>query len=103
VPACARAYASFNSARGRVFMIISSDNYDEVSAFGFTVAMDVLIWLYTLAALVGPTILSLSGSPPPTLNFEHLMKVGNRVAFCAAYTGNPPASRVTKKACTCAC
>jgi len=59
--------------------------YSNVTAFQFTVAMDVLIWLYTLAALLAP--MGLGSQPSGSLDIEAFVKNGNRVAFGAAYTG----------------
>jgi|AntAceMinimDraft_5_1070358.scaffolds.fasta_scaffold38786_1 hypothetical protein len=63
----------------------NADGYSTVSAFQFTVAAGVLIWLYSGALLV---LLLTSGSgQPPTASFETYVKNGNRLALFFSYSG----------------
>ena len=62
-----------------------ADGYDYVSAFQFTVAAGVLIWLYTGVLLV---LLHTNGSgQPPAASFENHVKMGNRLALFFSYSG----------------
>ena len=63
----------------------NADGYSSISAFQFTVAAGVLIWLYTLA-LLALLLVSASGQPP-SASFETHVKYGNRLALFFAYSG----------------
>ena len=62
-----------------------ADGYTYVSAFQFTVAVGVLIWLYTVALLV--LLLTNGSGQPPAASFENHVKMGNRLALLFSYSG----------------
>lgn len=66
--------------------ISKTENYDLVTAFAFTVAAGVIIWVYSLGLLVIPSLI-MTGRSPPSVNVDKISKIGNRFSLVTAYTG----------------
>jgi hypothetical protein len=63
-----------------------TDHYSQVTAFQFTVASGVLVWLYTLGMLVVPSVMMM-GQSPPNMDTEAMLRTGNRIALLFTYSG----------------
>jgi hypothetical protein len=65
-----------------------SGDYGDAEAFKFTLAAGVIVWVYTLGVLGVPSAKMMGINLPTTVNLEHYVKIGNRVALWFAYSGN---------------
>jgi len=70
----------------KIILYFKTENYDLVTAFAFTVAAGVIIWIYSLGLLVIPSLI-MTGRSPPSVNVDKISKIGNRFSLVVAYTG----------------